>query len=453
MISFANLDGSGGGNLSMPGVGRGLAFDLSAGRIYWAQGAPTNKISFAYLDGGGVGDLPTGTATVDNPAGLAIDPVARRIYWANNFGSKISFANLDGSGGDDLPTGAATVANPDGVAIDFAARRIYWTNAGGNKVSFASLDGSGGGADLPTGVATVDTPRGPRSTRSPGGFTGPTSTGSHSRAWTEAAPAGTWQPRGPAGRSRSGWRSTPRCEGSTLRTATRFPTRTWMRPAAATTLRRPGERQPRLLPGSGQGPNLTAAPAISGDSKPGSVLSCSQGSWASDLFGANLYQQPQSFTFQWSRGGNDIAGAISNSYTADVPGDYRCTVTASNLAGAGGATPPSEPLVVAPSNDFTLGKLKRNTARGTATLLVHVPGAGELTVGGSGVAPRTSGQVRVTAIAVGPPWQVNITIKPKGRAKKKLATSGKLTLRATVTFTPAGGTANSQTKRVKLLKR
>ena len=40
-------------------------------------------ISFANLDGSGGGDLDTTGATVNNPHGLALDPVDNTIYWAN----------------------------------------------------------------------------------------------------------------------------------------------------------------------------------------------------------------------------------------------------------------------------------------------------------------------------------------------------------------------------------
>jgi DNA-binding beta-propeller fold protein YncE len=127
-----------------------------ADRVYWANFA-TDKISYANLDGsGGVVDLNTGTATVKEPSGVAIDPVAGRVYWANHTGGKISWANLDGSGGEDLKTGAATVSGPEGVAIDVAARRIYWANEGAPKISWANLDGSGG-EDLKTGAAMIGT--------------------------------------------------------------------------------------------------------------------------------------------------------------------------------------------------------------------------------------------------------------------------------------------------------
>ncbi len=465
VISFASLDGSGGGNLAMPGGGRGLALDLSGGRIYWAQGSPNNKISFATLDGTGVvGDLPTGAATVDNPAGLAIDPVARRIYWANNFGNKISFASLDGSGGGDLPTGLATLVNPDGVAIDLAARRIYWTNAGANKISHANLDGSSGG-DLPTGAATVDTPRGPAIDPVGGRIYWSNLNGISFASLDGSGTGGNLATTGASGPFPLGLAIDPAAGRIYFANGNKI-----------SYARLDGTGGGNDLPTSGANvnspsypalvkvPNSTGAPVISGDSAPGSVLSCSQGLWASDLFGANLYQQLQSFTHQWSRGGTDIAGATDSSYTADVPGEYRCAVTASNIAGAGAASARSEPFVVTappsngigfePPNDITFGKLKRNAARGIATLVVNVPGEGELTVGGRGVASQRSSQrTGAQAKAVGPPWQVSVKIKPTGRAKKRLTKKGKLTLKVTITFTPTGGNANTEAKRVKLIKR
>ncbi len=101
-------------------------------------------------------------ATVDQPVGVAIDPAANKIYWANYFGNKISMANLDGSGGgSDLATTGATVNRPVGLAADPSTGRIYWANFSGNKLSMANLDGSGGGSDLATTGATVSGPNFP----------------------------------------------------------------------------------------------------------------------------------------------------------------------------------------------------------------------------------------------------------------------------------------------------
>ena len=47
-----------------------------------------------------------------------------------------------------------------------------------------------------------------------------------------------------------------------------------------------------------------------------------------------LYRAPESLAYQWSRDGNDLPGAETNSITADPEGSYRCRVTATNAAGA-----------------------------------------------------------------------------------------------------------------------
>src|SRR5690348_5485219 len=72
---------------------------LGADRVYWGNG-DNNTISYANLDGsGGGGELNLAGATPSGPRGVAIDTAAGRIYWANQGNNTISYANLDGSGG------------------------------------------------------------------------------------------------------------------------------------------------------------------------------------------------------------------------------------------------------------------------------------------------------------------------------------------------------------------
>ena len=161
-ISYANLDGSGGAELNISGATpngpRGVAIDAAAGRIYWAnQGNDT--ISYAKLDGsGGGGQLDISGATANRPHGLAIDPASGRVFWATRGASTglftIAFANLDGSGGGaELDISGATANKPHGVMIDAAGGRIYWTNLD-STIWFANLDGSGGGGQFNTSGAT-----------------------------------------------------------------------------------------------------------------------------------------------------------------------------------------------------------------------------------------------------------------------------------------------------------
>jgi len=139
-------------------ISEGVALDPAAGRIYWAN-ASANKISYAKLDGSGGGDMFTGGTTVSEPEGVALGPAAGRIYWANVFPAKISYAKLDGSGGGDLTTGLAGFDAPVGVALDPAAGRIYWANFEASKISYVDLTAAAG-AIWPPGGATVSDPEG-----------------------------------------------------------------------------------------------------------------------------------------------------------------------------------------------------------------------------------------------------------------------------------------------------
>jgi hypothetical protein len=198
-ISWANLDGSGGGSLNTAGATVsepvGVAIDAAANRIYWAN-ASADEFSWASLDGSGGGNVEiTGPPTVNRPEGIAIDAAAGRIYWANRDADKISWANLDGSGGEDLETGAATVEEPIGVAVDPTAGRIYWGNFKGGvdkKLSYANLDGSGG-ADLDiTGATETGAFSFPALLKAPQGTGAPSVTGGSTVGSTLACSQGSW---------------------------------------------------------------------------------------------------------------------------------------------------------------------------------------------------------------------------------------------------------------------
>jgi 6-phosphogluconolactonase (cycloisomerase 2 family) len=308
-ISFARLDGTGGGGqLNIAGATadspRGLAIDPAGGKIYWANSVSSGSISFARLDGSGGGQLTTPGATAVDPDGVAIDPAAGKIYWANAGNNTISFARLDGTGGAQLNITGATANTPVGVAVDPAAGKIYWANEVGNTISFARLDGTGGGAQLNLAGATVNGPYGVAIDPARGMlYWANNITGTISYARLDGTGGG----------------------GQ-------------LNLSGATTA--PGALYAALL----EVPSGAGAPAITGGSAAGSTLSCSQGQWAGDLLGSLLYRAPQSFGFQWSVGGTDIAGAIASSITASNGGDYSCRVTASNQAG--GAAQTSAPHAV-----------------------------------------------------------------------------------------------------------
>jgi len=76
-------------------------------------------------------------------------------------------------------------------------------------------------------------------------------------------------------------------------------------------------------------PTSTARPTVAGAAKTGSVLTCAPGSWIGD---------PGAFAYQWNRDGTPIPGATSPTFrlqAIDEGNAVTCTVTATNVAGAG----------------------------------------------------------------------------------------------------------------------
>jgi DNA-binding beta-propeller fold protein YncE len=164
-VSYANLDGSGSGDLASPGVAidepYGIAIDPVFGRVYVANHAG-NRITYSNLDGSGGGEFKPPGATITLPTSVAIDPEARKIYWANSSAvHPISYANLDGTGVGDLNTKGAALGSDKLLTLDPAAGRLYWTNGDlHGPISYANLNGSGGGDISISGKATLEYPLG-----------------------------------------------------------------------------------------------------------------------------------------------------------------------------------------------------------------------------------------------------------------------------------------------------
>ena len=332
-ISYARLDGTSGGTLNTGGASvsgpDGVAIDPAAGRLYWAN-EYGNSISYANLDGSGGHDLNTAGATVRCPAGVAVDPALGRVYWTNLEGNAISYANLDGSGGGDLRTAGATVDGPWGLAIDAANNRVYWANNYGNRISYAALDGSGG-ADLNTFGATVLGPWGVSIDPSEGRV-----------YWSNNV------------RNTISWANIDGSGAGDLDTS-------------GAPVDHP--KYAALL----QAPSGTGAPTISGGSTTGSMLSCSAGTWAPDLPESFLYRAPQQFAYSWSRNGIPIAQG-SDTIVAGSGGIYTCQVTGSNYAGSNSQTSTAIGLV-RPRSDISLtSKALLSNGSITLGLLVHAPG-------------------------------------------------------------------------------
>jgi hypothetical protein len=138
------------------------------------------------------------------------------------------------------------------------------------------------------------------------------------------------------------------------------------------------------------------------------------------------------------------AAAASGGVTVTVPktaapGTYAVTLIAT--APGGGVVSQTGSLVVAKPK-LKFGKVKLNTAKGTATVTVTVPGAGTLTASGKGI---VRAQKKASA-----PKALKLLIKAKGKTAKALAATGSAKLNAKFKFKPSSGIAVTQAKKLTL---
>jgi DNA-binding beta-propeller fold protein YncE len=135
---------SGGGEDTLPAPERHPC--RRDGLLYWAEGSVVRS---ARLDGSAVSTVVTGSV----PTAVAVDALARRLYWTDNGTDTVSSADLDGSGARQLYVNADRYSNPRGVSVDVLRRRLYWTES--SVVREAALDGTGVGT-----IATGSVPTG-----------------------------------------------------------------------------------------------------------------------------------------------------------------------------------------------------------------------------------------------------------------------------------------------------
>lgn len=99
----------------------------------------------------------------------------------------------------------------------------------------------------------------------------------------------------------------------------------------------------------------------------------------------------------------------------------------------------------APDNRFTLAKPKLNRKKGTATLTATVPGPGKLVLKGNGL--------KKTSASAHGAGKVKLKVKVAKKTAKKLKSKGKAKVTAKVTYTPTGGKANTESKKIKLIRK
>src|SRR5262245_34350538 len=139
------------GGMPMNELSKGLVGCLAAGlfafvavgktqaqTIYWTD-IGTSKIRRLNLMQGGIQDLVT--TEVLTPVAIALDVGRGQMYWteADPGLASIARANLDGSGVERIITG---VNNPSGIAIDPLGCKVYWTDIGTHRIQRANHDGT-----------------------------------------------------------------------------------------------------------------------------------------------------------------------------------------------------------------------------------------------------------------------------------------------------------------------
>ncbi len=100
-----------------------------------------------------------------------------------------------------------------------------------------------------------------------------------------------------------------------------------------------------------------------------------------------------------------------------------------------------------PSNVFSLGKLKKNKKKGTATLIVKLPlpSLGTVTLAGKGLKTKSK--------AVTGTETVKLAVIGKGKVKKALKRKGKRKVQIKVTYSPTGNAASTLTRKAKLVRK
>jgi DNA-binding beta-propeller fold protein YncE len=398
-VFSASLDGTGGALLDTtgapPGAPNGLAVDPAGGRVYWTT--EESGVLFANLRGGGGGALNIAGVTPKEGGAVAVHPAAGKIYWDNK--EEIAFAGLSGSGAGRLDTGAQVGPLVSGLAVDGSAGRIYWINQDENEppappsFMFASLDGGQSG-ELDTGQAPVANPVGLAIDPQAGRI-----------YWVNA------------GNGTIGFASLSGSDGGQLDTT-------------GATLSSSGT--PVLL----KTPVAASPPLVKGKPRAGKSLTCEAGRWAPDLPESFLYRAPQTVTYQWLRNGRPVASATGQTVKARLAGRYACQAIGTNAAGSASSTSSTVSVKAA----LRLGKVRLNRPRGTATLTVAALGGGKVRLSGAGIKRQTA-PARAKA---------RLRIRPSGRAKKRLEATGRVRVKAVVSFRPASGKRLKRSKKIVL---
>jgi len=132
-IQRANLDGSGIEDILSINDPAVLQLDVDGGRMYWVSTYPAEGLYRVHRAGLNGSNLETIHEVTNPVAGIALNPLAGKLYYAVHDcpgNSKIFRSELDGSMVEEIVTGQDRVGR---IAIDVADDRMLW--AGGDECS------------------------------------------------------------------------------------------------------------------------------------------------------------------------------------------------------------------------------------------------------------------------------------------------------------------------------
>ena len=380
-IAFADIGGSGGGLVNTGGQAiedpEGMAYDTATNRLFVTTGNGSDRHILAIDLAGGSSPFTAPGAPVEEPEGVAIDPVARIIYWQNTRKDHqaIVWAKLDGSTGGVLSSAGITL---DGIccrlAVDPAGGRVYFVNFHPEHptIAYVNTNNTGGG-ELSTAGATFDPDgEGIAVDSSAGrvyffggtdelGYANTSGSGGGDVSTAGAPVEGPWGLAVDQSISRIYWGNESNGEERT--NAFGFIGSNGLGAGGISIATAPvaNPQDPLII----KSPVGTGAPVISRNPAVPAELACSTGSWGADYAGSFVYQAPRSFAYQWSLNGTAL-GSGPDRITASAAGSYTCTVTATNQSGSASQTSAAGTTVTATNVKLTTKPRKAKAKPGKA---------------------------------------------------------------------------------------
>ena len=116
---------------------KGIAVDWVAKHIYWTD-AGSRKVEMSNYDGKQRRSVIT--TALDQPFSIVVHPEIGKLFWTDRgFPPKIESSNLDGSGRKDIVK--EDIVWPNGLAIDYPNSRLYWADTKKKTIETVDLHG------------------------------------------------------------------------------------------------------------------------------------------------------------------------------------------------------------------------------------------------------------------------------------------------------------------------